>query len=109
MTNLFLVEESVDDEIPALGVIEEDKEGPVDEPGLLLKGLQRRAEGRLVDEGLEPLELPEGRLPVLGQDLARQLAPHPVQVVLVCRLNQDSVDVEELGRVLKWKTSQQNG
>lgn len=37
---LGLVEEELDDVVPALGVVEEHEQGPVDEPGPLLEGLE---------------------------------------------------------------------
>ena len=50
----LLVEEEVNDEISALGMVEEDEEAPVDEPGPLLQGLQVAPERALVDELLQP-------------------------------------------------------
>lgn len=41
--SLRLIEEELDDVVPAFGVVEEHKEGPVDEPGPLLEWLKRRA------------------------------------------------------------------
>ena len=77
-------------------MVEEDKERPVDEPGALLQRLQRRAEGALVDELLQPVEILQGGVPVLHEDLGGQLAPHPVQVVGIRRLDEDAVEVEIL-------------
>lgn len=42
---LRLVEEELDDVVSAFRMVEEDKEGPVNEPGPLLQGLERRAHG----------------------------------------------------------------
>ena len=86
-----------------LGVVEEDEKRPVDEPSLLLKWLKGGSERRLVNEHLQPLEFVQSALPVLGEDLAGQLAPHPVQVVLVSRLNQQPVNVQVLGGILKYE------
>lgn len=41
--SLRLVEEKVNDIVSALGVVEEDEEGPVNEPCPLLERLERRA------------------------------------------------------------------
>lgn len=41
--SLGLIEEELDDVVSAFGVVEEDKEGPVDEPGPLLERLERGA------------------------------------------------------------------
>ncbi len=68
------------------------------EPGALLECLKRGAEGALVNELLQPVEVLEGRVPVLQEYLGRQLAPHPVQVVGVRWLHQDPVEVEVLAR-----------
>ena len=35
--SLRLIEEELDDVVPAFGMVEEHKEGPVDEPGPLLE------------------------------------------------------------------------
>lgn len=40
-----MVEEELDDVVSAFRMVEEDKEGPVNEPGPLLQGLERRAHG----------------------------------------------------------------
>lgn len=41
--SLWLVEEEVDDVVAAFGVVEENEQRPVDEPGPLLERLQRGA------------------------------------------------------------------
>lgn len=41
--SLWLIEEELDDVVSAFRMVEEHKEGPVDEPGPLLEGLERRA------------------------------------------------------------------
>ena len=87
----LLVEEEVDDEISALGMVEEDEEAPVDEPGPLLQGLQVAPERALVDELLQPVEVLERGVPVLHQDLGGELAPHAVQIVLVRGLKKSQV------------------
>ncbi len=68
------------------------------EPGALLECLKRGAEGALVNELLQPVEVLQGRVPVLQEDLGRQLAPHPIEVVGVRRLDEDPVEVEVLAR-----------
>merc|ERR1719430_1399736 len=90
---LLLVEEQLDDQVPALGVVEEDEEGPVDKPGPLLQGLQRRTKGGLINELLQPVEVLQSSVPVLHENLAGKLAPHSVQVVFVSGLHQDPVEV----------------
>ena len=90
----LLVEEEIDDEISTLGMVEEDEEAPVDEPGPLLQGLQVAAEGALVDELLQPVEVLERGVPVLHQDLGSELAPHAVQIVLVRGLNKAWIIME---------------
>ena len=92
----LLVEEQVDDQVPSLGMVEEHEETPVDEPGSLLQGLQVAAEGALINEGFEPVEILQSSFPVLHEDLGRQLPPHPVQIVLVRGLDQDPVEVQIL-------------
>ena len=47
---LLLIEEQLDNQVPALGVVEKHKQRPVDEPGFLLETLQGRPKGRLVDK-----------------------------------------------------------
>ena len=75
-------------------MVEEDEEAPVDEPGPLLQGLQVAAEGALVDELLQPVEVLERGVPVLHQDLGGELAPHAVQIVLVRGLNKAWIIME---------------
>ena len=43
--SLGLVKEEVDDVVSPFGVVEEHEERPVDQPGPLLQGLERRAYG----------------------------------------------------------------
>ena len=75
-------------------MVEEDEEAPVDEPGPLLQGLQVAAEGALVYELLQPVEVLERGVPVLHQDLGGELAPHAVQIVLVRGLNKAQIIME---------------
>ena len=74
-------------------MVEEDEEAPVDEPGPLLQSLQVAAEGALVDELLQPVEVLERGVPVLHQDLGGELAPHAVQIVLVRGLNKAQINI----------------
>jgi hypothetical protein len=48
---------------------------------------------------LQPLEVFEGGFPILHQDFGGQLAPKAVQVVLVGRLDQDTMKVKVLGSI----------
>ena len=75
-------------------MVEEDEEAPVDEPGPLLQCLQVAAEGALVDELLQPVEVLERGVPVLHEDLGGELAPHAVQIVLVSGLNKAWIIME---------------
>ena len=85
-------------------MVEEDEERPVNQPGSLLKSLEVGTEGGFVDELLQPLEVFEGGFPILHQDFGGQLAPKAVQVVLVGRLDQDTMKVKVLGSICGEKT-----
>ena len=78
----------------------------MNQPGALLKSLEGGAEGRLVDELLQPLQILEGGIPVLHQDFGGQLAPEAVQVVLIGRLNEDPMKVKIFGGV--WRKQDGN-
>ena len=94
----LLVEEQIYDQVSSLGVVEEDKQAPVDQPGALLKCLEITTESALINEGLQPVEILQCSVPVLHEDLGSKLAPHAVQVVPVSGLDQDTVEVEILTR-----------
>lgn len=66
---LRLIEEHVDDEVPTLGVVEEHKETPVDQPGALREQLQGRAETVAVDEVSQSVQLLQCTVPLLQQNL----------------------------------------
>ena len=81
-------------------MVEEDEEAPVDEPGPLLQSLQVAAEGALVDELLQPVEVLERGVPVLHQDLGGELPPHAVQIVLVSGLNKAWIIISAANRLI---------
>ena len=62
-------------------------------PGPLVQHLQATPKGQLVAELLQIVQILEGGVPVLHQDLAGVLAPHAVKVVLVSGLDKDPVEV----------------
>ena len=70
-----LLEEEVDDCVPAIFMVEEDEQGPVHEPGALLQLCQDRSKGIGVDDILELHEVVQSCLPVLQKNLSCKLAP----------------------------------
>ena len=74
----------------------EHKERPVNEPGSLLESLQCGCEYAVIDELLQTVEIVEGSVPVLHEDLRCQLAPHTVQVIGIRGLDQNTVKVQVL-------------
>lgn len=66
----------------------------MNQPGALLQGLEGRAEGGLVNELLQPLQVLKGRIPVLHQDFRGQLTPEAVQVISISGLDQDPMEVQ---------------
>lgn len=88
-----LIQEHLDDQVASLGVMEEDQHAPVDQPCALRQQLHV-AEGAVVDELAQAVQVLQSRLPVQSQDLSGQLAPQDVQVVLVVGLHDHQADVQ---------------
>merc|ERR1719154_820656 len=86
---LVLVQEHLHDQLPPFSVVEEDKQGPVDEPRPGLEGLQWTA---CLYAGIQDLfqsvEVIQGIVPLLNQNLGGQFPPQRAQVVLVGRRHQ---------------------
>lgn len=76
------VQEHLNDEVASLGVVEEDKETPVNEPGALLQDLQGICECIGINELPQFVQILQGCVPVLYEDLRSQLSPQDVQIIL---------------------------
>ena len=64
-------------------VVEEGEEGPVDQPGAVLQLGEGVVEEACVDELLDLVDLLNGRVPVDGEDLAGELAPGSLALLVV--------------------------
>merc|ERR1719210_2520354 len=92
----LLVEKQSNDQISALGMVEEDKQAPVNEPGSLLQSLQIASKRALINKLFQPIKILKSRVPILHQNLGSQLAPHSIQIILVSWLNQNTVEIQIL-------------
>lgn len=81
--SLRLVEEELDNVVPAFGMVEEHKEGPVNEPGPLLEWLERRAH-RLKGNTRKNMRKCDIRLGFLAAYGKQPHARHQHQHSLVC-------------------------
>ena len=79
-------------------VVEEGEQGPVDQPGAVLQLGEGVVEEAGVDGLLELVDLLDGRVPVDAQDLAGQLAPRGLALLVVVG-GEDAEAVEQLGGV----------
>lgn len=77
------VQEHLNDKITALSVIEEDQDGPVDQPCPLLKHLNVGKIAVVVDVFPQAIQVFQGRLPVQSQNFGGQFAPEHIQIILI--------------------------
>jgi hypothetical protein len=76
------VQEHFYDQVPSLGMVEEDKETPVNKPGALLQHLQGICKCVGINELSQLVQIFQGSVPVLYKDLRCQLSPQDVQIIL---------------------------
>ena len=69
----------------------------MDEPAALCQSLRVTAERLVVDVLLQPVHVLDSQLPVLHQNLRRQLSPQTVQIVLIVGRHQHFVQIQALG------------
>ena len=71
-----VVEEDVCHDLPPVGVVAEDEEGPVHQPAALLQLHDCGRRRARLDRVTQRLDVLDSLLPVLHEDLARELTPH---------------------------------
>jgi hypothetical protein len=76
-------EEHVGQRLAGAVVVEQREQRPVDQPGAVLQLRQRVVEQACVDQLLDLVDLLDGGLPVDGEDLAGQLAPGGLALLVV--------------------------
>lgn len=88
-----LVQQVLDDEVASLGMMEEDKNTPVNEPSALCQELHV-AEAAVVDELTQTIQVLEGRLPVESENFGGQFSPQDVQIILIAGLHDHQANVQ---------------
>jgi len=79
---LWPVQEHLNDEVAPFGVVEEDKKTPVNEPGALLQHLQGVGKSIGINVLSQLVQVLQGGVPVLYQDLRSQFSPKDVEIIL---------------------------
>ena len=92
-----LLEEEVDDAVPAVLVVEEDEQGPVNEPRARVHLRQRRGILAVLHRVLEPVHVLHRGIPVLLEDIRGKLTPECAAALLAVGA-EAAVVVQELRR-----------